>query len=172
MSLKCWIARRLLVRPTSTLSENTWHPRWGRRRPFWCWGQTTARSIALFFVPYSSELWMTRIPVDPRCQHQCTRVAPTPGRGQIAGIAAQLWICDKPSSLALARGLRPICLGLRTLLGSPTNDDGCRKVCSCLLPTPRRSSCEQRRRSTVFTTTEDPPEDNYNLTRKTTRVLA
>ena len=35
-----------------------------------------------------------RILVDPRCQHQCEHGAvPRTGCGQIAGVAAQLWIC-------------------------------------------------------------------------------
>ena len=56
-----WIAAPLtglLVQPIiGYLSDNTWHPRWGRRRPFFLTGAILS-SIALFFVPYSSELWM------------------------------------------------------------------------------------------------------------------
>ena len=56
-----WIAAPLtglLVQPIiGYLSDNTWHPRWGRRRPFFLIGAILS-SIALFFVPYSSELWM------------------------------------------------------------------------------------------------------------------
>ncbi len=56
-----WIAAPLtglLVQPViGYLSDNTWHPRWGRRRPFFLIGAVLS-SIALFFVPYSSELWM------------------------------------------------------------------------------------------------------------------
>ena len=56
-----WIAAPLtglLVQPIiGYLSDNTWHPRWGRRRPFFLIGAVLS-SVALFFVPYSSELWM------------------------------------------------------------------------------------------------------------------
>ena len=56
-----WLAAPLtglLVQPViGYLSDNTWHPRWGRRRPFFLIGAILS-SIALFFVPYSSELWM------------------------------------------------------------------------------------------------------------------
>ena len=56
-----WIAAPLtglIVQPIiGHLSDHTWHPRWGRRRPFFLIGAVFS-SIALFFVPYSSELWM------------------------------------------------------------------------------------------------------------------
>ena len=56
-----WIAAPLtglIVQPIiGYLSDRTWHPRWGRRRPFFLIGAILS-SIALFFVPYSSELWM------------------------------------------------------------------------------------------------------------------
>jgi maltose/moltooligosaccharide transporter len=56
-----WIAAPLtglIVQPIiGHLSDHTWHPRWGRRRPFFLIGAVLS-SIALFFVPYSSELWM------------------------------------------------------------------------------------------------------------------
>lgn len=56
-----WIAAPLtglIVQPIiGYLSDHTWHPRWGRRRPFFLIGAILS-SIALFFVPYSSELWM------------------------------------------------------------------------------------------------------------------
>ncbi|HYE55441.1 MAG TPA: MFS transporter, partial [Chitinophagaceae bacterium] len=39
------------------LSDRTWHPYWGRRRPFFFIGAILA-SIALFLMPNSSALWM------------------------------------------------------------------------------------------------------------------
>ncbi|ELX10500.1 sugar transporter [Janthinobacterium sp. HH01] len=48
----------LLVQPIiGYLSDNTWHPTWGRRRPFFFIGALLA-SIALFLMPNSSALWM------------------------------------------------------------------------------------------------------------------
>ncbi len=48
----------LLVQPIiGYLSDNTWHPFWGRRRPFFFIGAVLA-SIALFLMPNSSALWM------------------------------------------------------------------------------------------------------------------
>lgn len=48
----------LLVQPIiGYLSDNTWHPFWGRRRPFFFIGAMLA-SIALFLMPNSSALWM------------------------------------------------------------------------------------------------------------------
>jgi maltose/moltooligosaccharide transporter len=56
-----WIAAPLtglLVQPIiGHLSDRTWSPRWGRRRPYFFLGAVFS-SIALFFMPYSSELWM------------------------------------------------------------------------------------------------------------------
>jgi maltose/moltooligosaccharide transporter len=48
----------LLVQPIiGYLSDNTWHPKWGRRRPFFFAGAILA-AIALFLMPNSSALWM------------------------------------------------------------------------------------------------------------------
>jgi maltose/moltooligosaccharide transporter len=48
----------LLVQPIiGYMSDNTWHPFWGRRRPFFFTGAVLA-SIALFLMPNSSLLWM------------------------------------------------------------------------------------------------------------------
>jgi len=56
-----WIAAPLtglLVQPViGYMSDRTWHPRWGRRRPFFLLGAVLS-SLALFFMPYSSALWM------------------------------------------------------------------------------------------------------------------
>ncbi|WP_300599246.1 MFS transporter [Niabella sp.] len=48
----------LLVQPViGYLSDKTWHPRWGRRRPYFMIGAVIS-SVALFFMPHSSALWM------------------------------------------------------------------------------------------------------------------
>jgi maltose/moltooligosaccharide transporter len=48
----------LLVQPViGYLSDHTWHPRWGRRRPFFFIGAVLA-AIALFLMPNSTALWM------------------------------------------------------------------------------------------------------------------
>lgn len=56
-----WLAAPLtglLVQPIiGYLSDRTWHPRWGRRRPFFMIGATLA-SLALLLMPNSSTLWM------------------------------------------------------------------------------------------------------------------
>src|SRR5436305_15028608 len=56
-----WIAAPvtgLLVQPIiGYLSDRTWLPFWGRRRPFFFIGAILA-SIALFLMPNSSVLWM------------------------------------------------------------------------------------------------------------------
>jgi maltose/moltooligosaccharide transporter len=56
-----WIAAPitgLLVQPiVGYLSDRTWHPRWGRRRPFFFIGAVLA-SLALFFMPQATVLWM------------------------------------------------------------------------------------------------------------------
>jgi len=56
-----WIAAPvtgLLIQPIiGYLSDRTWHPYWGRRRPFFFTGAILA-SIALFIMPNSSVLWM------------------------------------------------------------------------------------------------------------------
>src|SRR5215831_18448312 len=55
-----WIAAPftgLVVQPIiGYLSDRTWHPYWGRRRPFFFAGAILA-SIALFLMPNSSALW-------------------------------------------------------------------------------------------------------------------
>ena len=59
-----WIAAPvtgLLVQPIiGYLSDRTWHPYWGRRRPFFFIGAILA-SIALFLMPNSTVLWMAAI---------------------------------------------------------------------------------------------------------------
>lgn len=56
-----WIAAPvtgLLIQPIiGYLSDRTWHPWWGRRRPFFFVGALLS-SIALFLMPQSSVLWM------------------------------------------------------------------------------------------------------------------
>ena len=56
-----WIAAPLtglIVQPIiGYLSDRTWSPRWGRRRQYFQIGAILS-SLALFFVPYSSSLWM------------------------------------------------------------------------------------------------------------------
>ncbi len=48
----------LLVQPIiGALSDKTWHPRFGRRKPYFFIGALLC-SIALFFYPFSSALWM------------------------------------------------------------------------------------------------------------------
>ena len=48
----------LIVQPIiGYLSDRTWHPRWGRRRPYFMIGAILS-SIALIFMPHSSVLWM------------------------------------------------------------------------------------------------------------------
>ncbi|MBB5394784.1 MFS transporter [Mucilaginibacter sp. AK015] len=48
----------LLVQPViGYLSDRTWHPTWGRRRPYFFVGALVS-SIALIFMPHSSALWM------------------------------------------------------------------------------------------------------------------
>lgn len=56
-----WIAAPLtglIVQPIiGYMSDNTWHPQLGRRRPYFLIGAVLS-SLALFFVPYSSTLWI------------------------------------------------------------------------------------------------------------------
>jgi maltose/moltooligosaccharide transporter len=56
-----WIAAPLtglLVQPIiGYLSDRTWHPYWGRRRPYFFIGAILA-TLALFIMPNSSELWI------------------------------------------------------------------------------------------------------------------
>lgn len=48
----------LLIQPIiGYMSDRTWHPKWGRRRPYFMIGAILS-SIALIFMPHSSELWM------------------------------------------------------------------------------------------------------------------
>jgi maltose/moltooligosaccharide transporter len=48
----------LLVQPIiGYLSDNTWHPKWGRRRPFFFTGAVLA-ALGLFLMPNSSAVWM------------------------------------------------------------------------------------------------------------------
>lgn len=48
----------LLVQPiVGYLSDHTWHPRWGRRRPYFMIGAILS-TIALILMPNSSALWM------------------------------------------------------------------------------------------------------------------
>ena len=48
----------LIVQPIiGYMSDRTWHPKWGRRRPYFFIGAVLS-SIALLFMPHSSELWM------------------------------------------------------------------------------------------------------------------
>lgn len=48
----------LIVQPIiGYLSDRTWHPRWGRRRPYFMFGAILS-SIALLFMPHCSALWM------------------------------------------------------------------------------------------------------------------
>src|SRR4030095_16453480 len=49
---------RLLLQPIiGYMSDRTWHPVWGRRRPYFFIGAVLS-SIALVFMPHSPELWM------------------------------------------------------------------------------------------------------------------
>src|SRR5687768_9144803 len=56
-----WIAAPatgLLVQPIiGYMSDRTWHPKWGRRRPYFFVGAILA-TISLFLMPNSTALWM------------------------------------------------------------------------------------------------------------------
>ena len=56
-----WIAAPLtglLVQPIiGYMSDKTWHPKWGRRRPYFLIGAVLS-SLALFIVPHSPILWV------------------------------------------------------------------------------------------------------------------
>ncbi len=48
----------LIIQPIiGTLSDKTWSPKWGRRKPYFFIGALLC-SLALFFFPFSSSLWM------------------------------------------------------------------------------------------------------------------
>ncbi|MBX9782691.1 MAG: MFS transporter [Chitinophagaceae bacterium] len=48
----------LIIQPIiGALSDKTWHPKFGRRRPYFFIGAIMC-SLALFFFPFSSSLWM------------------------------------------------------------------------------------------------------------------
>ena len=48
----------LIIQPIiGALSDKTWHPKYGRRKPYFFIGAILC-SIALFFFPFSSDLWM------------------------------------------------------------------------------------------------------------------
>ena len=48
----------LLIQPIiGAMSDKTWHPRWGRRKPYFFVGALFC-SICLFIYPFSSSLWM------------------------------------------------------------------------------------------------------------------
>src|SRR5438045_3321220 len=48
----------LLIQPLiGAMSDRTWHPRWGRRKPFFLVGAIFC-SLCLFAFPFSKALWM------------------------------------------------------------------------------------------------------------------
>ena len=56
--LDCGSVTGMIVQPIiGYLSDRTWHPRWGRRRPYFFTGAVLA-TTALFIMPNSSVLWM------------------------------------------------------------------------------------------------------------------
>ena len=62
-----WIAAPLtglLVQPIiGYLSDNTWSPKYGRRKPYFLIGAILA-SVTLFFMPHSPVLWVAAGPSD------------------------------------------------------------------------------------------------------------
>lgn len=56
-----WIAAPLtglIIQPIiGYFSDRTWHPKLGRRRPYFLWGAILS-SVTLFFVPHSPTLWI------------------------------------------------------------------------------------------------------------------
>ena len=48
----------LVIQPIiGALSDRTWHPRWGRRKPFFLIG-ALGRMVMLFLFPFVSAIWM------------------------------------------------------------------------------------------------------------------
>ena len=48
----------LIIQPIiGSISDNTWHPKWGRRKPFFLIGAVFC-SLSLFVFPFCSALWM------------------------------------------------------------------------------------------------------------------
>ena len=50
----------LLIQPLiGAMSDRTWHPRWGRRKPYFLTGAIFC-SLCLFAFPFSKALWMAQ----------------------------------------------------------------------------------------------------------------
>ncbi len=73
----------LLVQPViGYMSDRTWHPKFGRRRPYFLIGAIFS-TIALVFMPHSSVLWMAAgLLMDHGCIWQC-------GNGTISGFCCR-----------------------------------------------------------------------------------